>query len=509
VNIPPPADLGPPIPGFNLAGRPDKLLRTSSGIKTQQIKVQGTYHSSNISQDPYIHFVIRANKHEWVRFKPDALSLILYGTYKNPAKSALETATNKQKADVHALRAQQYKPPIYLDPSVMGTSFLQDVSVTINNVPVPTNSCVSPLLLQYTRCCEVFTSKKKIKFINDDQIDVTKAFDEMSPVMKAATAPFDYGPSYSSQKGERIPVYLHGIFPFSLKNATICSMDRVTEPALYFPPDTVIDVKFYTRRTKKEALFLPGMNFKEDYYDRAAAVQEDTSEISLTFQDALLEYESIELTAEQEQSVIQGFRRGGMADYEYDIPRSQNQALPANQSYTENNFQIMPFARLVYIMFLRDWAVLPMDSLRRPNSGFSSFPEDCTNIRRDFAGEKNLITQNFVNFGFTGNNKCQSEISKKIFYQYLFSRKMTSDSFDDFFPKRNKKALNQIFVLDVANQESQKAELLTVSCEFSGTNKSPKDLQVVCISVHQNGKAICHAGDDVTTNWYWEFKQRV
>jgi hypothetical protein len=91
----------------------------------------------------------------------------------------------------------------------------------------------------------------------------------------------------------------------------------------------------------------------------------------------------------------------------------------------------------------------------------------------------------------------------------MVDRKMTSDSFEDFFPKAAKRALNQVFVLDVANQESSKAEILTLSCEFSGTNKSPKDLQVVCISVHQNGKAICHAGDDVTTNWSWEFKQKI
>jgi hypothetical protein len=473
------------------------------------VKVQGTFHSSNISQDPYIHFVIRSNKHEWIRFRPDALSLILYGTYNNPAQSTLESATAEQKAAKHALRAQQYKPAILLDPSVMGTSFIQDVSVTINNVPVPTNSSLSPFLLQYNRVCEVFTSKKKVKFVNDDQLDVTKSIEQMSPVMKAALAPFDYGPSYLSQKGERIPVYLHGIFPFSRKNATICSMDRTSEPALYFPPDTNIDVKFHVRRTKMEALFLPGLNFKEAYFNRESAVQEDTSELALTFQDALLEYESTELTAEQEHIAIQGFRRGGHANYEYDIARAQNQAFPAGQSYTENIFQIMPYARLIYIMFQWDWSVMPMESLKRPISGFSVFPKDCTNIRTDFAGEQNLITQNFVNFGFTGNNQCQSEISKKIFHQYMVDRKMTSDSFEDFFPKAAKRALNQVFVLDVANQESSKAEILTLSCEFSGTNKSPKDLQVVCISVHQNGKAICHAGDDVTTNWSWEFKQKI
>jgi hypothetical protein len=466
-----------PVPGFNLAGRPDNLFRTT-GLKRLQAKAQGPFHSSNITNDSYLHFVVRANKHEWIRFKPDSLSLVLYGKYKNKNRSDAVSASEESKAEKHSLRAQLGKPLMWLDPSVMGTSFIQDVSVSINNNPVPTNSSLGPLFLQYNRLSKIFNHKAKVRITNDKQISATEPKATMSAVMKASTKAFDYGESYKATKGERIPVYMHGIFPFGCRNTTLESVDRQMAQSLYFPPDTTIDIKFHVRRDKMSAVFGSNLSFGDAYFNRDTVVPTPDDGVELEFQEATLEYESAEMTPEKETESLKLYAHGRPGYYEYDIPRGQHQALPADQSYTENTFQILPFARLVYLMFLQDWAVMPMDSSKRPLSGFSRFPPHCTGFRVDFAGEKGLLTDKFVNFGFTGDGKCQSEYSKKFFYDYLAERRMTTDKFEDFFPKEEQKALNQIFCFDLKNHESDKVEMLTLACEFAGSNKSPKNMQV-------------------------------
>jgi hypothetical protein len=95
----------------------------------------------------------------------------------------------------------------------------------------------------------------------------------------------------------------------------------------------------------------------------------------------------------------------------------------------------------------------------------------------DFAGEKGLHHEKFENFGTTGSGHCESEISKKVFYDYLVENRMTNDSFEDFFPREKRKAFNQIFCFDLDKLKSGKSEILTVACEFSGTIKSPRQFQ--------------------------------
>jgi hypothetical protein len=466
-----------PVPGFNLAGRPDNLKQTE-GIKSQRVKVQGTFHSSDLTKEPYLHFVVRTNKHEWARFSPDAISIVLHGTYPNPAKNDAATATEEAKAARHSLRAQEMKPAVWIDPTVMGTCFVDEVTVNINNVPVPTNSAVNPLLMQYNRISKIFTSRPKTKFSHHKQIDLatTKSSNNMSNIMKEATKAFDYGEAFSAETGERIPIYLHGIFPFGRKNLTCESIDKQRAQSLYFPPDTIFDVKVHIRRDKLSAVFTSNVN-PDKYFSAAETIGACPEKIELAFQEATLEYESVEMTAEQETLALAQYKNGQRGVYPYDIPRSQHQALPSGQTYTENNFQVAPYARLVYIMFLCDWAVMPMPSTNKPLSGFSCFPSNCTGIRVDFAGEKGFYHEKFVNFGRTGEGQCQSEISKKIYFDYLTGKRMTSDSFNDFFPKEKRLSLNQVLCFDLEKLKSGKSEILTVACDFSGKLKSPQSVQ--------------------------------
>lgn len=132
-------------PGFNLAGRPEQL-KHRNGIKRAEIKVEEPYQTGNINTTSYWQFVIKSNKEEWIRFNPDSMSVIVYGTYDNP--DFLEgSADGHRKHKSNALRASQGKPFMYLDPSVLGTSFCYKAEVSINNQPVPTNSAIGLSLI--------------------------------------------------------------------------------------------------------------------------------------------------------------------------------------------------------------------------------------------------------------------------------------------------------------------------------------------------------------------------
>jgi len=70
-------DKTPPLPGFNLAGRPDYLKNREGGLKKNQVKTSGPYHTPDINTESYWHFVIRSNKNEWIRFNPDSIFAVL------------------------------------------------------------------------------------------------------------------------------------------------------------------------------------------------------------------------------------------------------------------------------------------------------------------------------------------------------------------------------------------------------------------------------------------------
>ena len=493
-------DATPPLPGFNLAGRPDFLKNRDVGLKKSQIKTSGPYHTPDINTESYWHFVIRSNKNEWIRFSPDSISLLVYGSYNNPARDTTSIEPEK-KAAKHALQAGVGLPFMYLDPSVMGTSFIHRVDVTINNVPVPTNSYVGNLLLQYVRAARIFNHQAKNFLALSTDVASTSTRSSLSSTMKKAVSAFDYYDPLSSQ-GARIPVYLDGIFPFSRKNATSESIDKTREQNLYFPPDTCVEIRVHVYRTKTEALFHHQLNL-DDYFSatRTSATAPNT-DITLTFQQVILEYEAVELKAPEHIKAMKQYLAGGLGTYNYDIIRGQHQSLEAGQSSTQTVFQISEFARIIYILYIPDWATFPMKSTNKPLSGFTRFPENVTSISIGFAGEQHLITERFENFGIRGTD---SEITKKIFYNEGKSNRKHNLSFHQIFPReKDVYSLVQAFVLDVKDYMSDKVELLTIQHEFASTATSPSKQQVVCLSVHPNGKATCRSGS-TQYEWIWEF----
>lgn len=486
-------------PGFNLAGRPEQL-RHRDGIKRAEIKVEQPYQTGNINTTSYWQFVVKSNKEEWIRFNPDSISVTVYGTYKNPDFEENSAIPLKRHKTI-ALNASAAKPFMYLDPSVLGSSFVYKAEVYINNQPVPTNSAVSNLMLHYVRCTHVYNSKAKNFLATNKDISNVPP---MTNTMKIATLPFDYRDPLAT-KGSRIPIYLDGTFPFDRKNKTIESIDKAGEESLFFPPDTEIIVKLHVYRSKAEAIFHTNMHLTT-YFDTAAdsKLADLTDEVKLTFQEANLEYESVILEEIEHVKAMKDFENGGEGFYDYDIVRGQHKALEADQSTSQVVFYIPSMARLIYLLYIPDWACFPQEHTRKPLSGWSRFPQNATSINIHFAGAQNLVTQKFENFG--QNFKTNDEISKKIYYEYLKKNLMINCSFEELFPRsEDTYSLVQAFVLDVKQQMSNKMEKLTIQHEFA-SDVSPKKQQVVCISVHPNGRAICRSQGQF--RWVWEFLTR-
>ncbi len=84
--------------------------------------------------------------------------------------------------------------------------------------------------------------------------------------------------------------------------------------------------------------------------------------------------------------------------------------------------------------------------------------------------------------------------------------RMSNFNFEEMFSRNaGTFSMVQSFVLDVKEQMSDKMEKLTIQHEFT-RNSSPKKQQVICISVHPNGRAICRSQGPF--RWVWEFLTR-
>jgi hypothetical protein len=494
-------DKTPPLPGFNLAGRPESLKTKEGGLKRNEIKAVGPYHTNNVNTDTYWHFVIRSSKNEWIRFKPDSISILLFGTYDNPNYEE-GNAVPRVAAQRHALRSGEAVPSMHLDPSVLGTGFVDRVDVSINNVPVPTNTAMGKLLLHYVRMARIFNTKPGPMLTKNTSINrPVGGRNALRAPMATATTPFDYY-TWNSTTGQRVPIFLDGIFPFDIKNRTIESIDRASEPNLFFPPDTEISVKVHVHPGKLEAVFHDGVTMA-NYFVTNENADRPAGHLALTIQEVTLEYESAELMAAEHVKALKQYVDGGLGIYDYDIVRGQNQPLNPNSSFTITSFQVMPQARLAYILFLPDHATFVQEATRKPMSALSRFPENSAKLAIEFAGEKNIITPYFENFGHVTENH---QISKKIYYDYLVRNRMTKCEFDEFFPRsENEFSLIQCFVLDLKTHMSERTELLNITSTFSG-GQSPDNCQVVCITVHPNGRATCRSSG-TQFEWIWSFSQ--
>jgi len=184
---------------------------------------------------------------------------------------------------------------------------------------------------------------------------VANARANVSDIMKRATEPFDYE-AFNVRTGNRITIPLDGIFPFEFRNKTIESIDRDKVPHPWFPPDSKIEVRILLFPGNMSAVWTERCEDFDVYMENAAAPAlvgvAGQIQPRITFLEASMEYESLILKEEEHVKVMNKFYLNKeSAIYDFDIPRSQHQALPGNTTFTENNFQIAPYCRLVYIFF--------------------------------------------------------------------------------------------------------------------------------------------------------------
>jgi hypothetical protein len=99
----------PVLSAMNLAVRPDLEAKSSTGVKLLKTKTVTPHHQTNINDESTMHFIIRSRRDEWIRFNPDCLSLVVFGTYDQPgyvAPGAGEAAAaGAAGAARHSLRA--------------------------------------------------------------------------------------------------------------------------------------------------------------------------------------------------------------------------------------------------------------------------------------------------------------------------------------------------------------------------------------------------------------------
>lgn len=500
---PPVFSTAPLAPRENLAGRVDRYIRDYLGVKKREMKTAKPYHQVNFTTEPTITFEIRSNNHEFIRFGPDALSVVYYGNYLNQTR--LNAGTARQVAERHSLRAADGLPHMFMDPSVMGTGFFHKVEVLVDNVPCTSNADLNSLMIQYTRCSRIFCAKPPGPYF---ATSADLALDNPGPAMVMGKEPFSAS-AWNSTEGYRLPVYLDGIFPFDLKNRTLESIDHREEPNLYFPPDTCITIKLHAHRTKMESIFHPNIAADlNDYWNRDNNVNNyDALGLRFTLLDALMTYESVQLHPAHHVELMQSYRNGGLAQYDYDRVCGQYCPLLPDLSVTENRFQIDPFARLVYILFLPDYATFTIDALRRPLSGLTRFPANCTNITIQFANDDHLIHHRMENFGVLGR---RVEASKHIYWKMLKDTRITNATFEQLFPKfDNEYSVIQALVVDLRNNSSRKVESLVMRMEFAGAaQRSPAHQQIVVLSVHPTGQLQCSM-DNSTGRWVWNFATRT
>ena len=143
-----------------------------------------------------------------------------------------------------------------------------------------------------------------------------------------------------------------------------------------------------------------------EYFDVAAKVTSSADKEIAKVQEALLEYESVTLKQEQHKLYLDRFKSG-----HYNVVRGQHVGLLLGISTTDTVFTIMPFARLVAIMFMPDWAVFSMASLNRPLAVFSTYPANCTKMLVTLGAGPPLLTEWFERLVFPGE---QHQLSKHL-----------------------------------------------------------------------------------------------
>ena len=422
--------------------------------------------------------------------------MVLYGTMAN--SNIVPAGTTKQQAAEHALRAASLKPDIWFDPSVLATCFVESVDVTINNVPVPTNSNLKNYLTQYARFSEIFHHQARNYISTGDDVDLVD--NSANPRILSGKKYLDYG-TFNATEGRRVPIKLHGIFPFEFTCRPRAALTTHSNDNLFFPPGTCVDIRVNLKQHKDKMIFDATAHqvLGTKYFAETAASA--PTALKLTVQDVSLTFETYTLDEHNHLQTLREFHRGMSAKYDYDIVMPMHQTLASNQSYLSNDFQIPPYCSLLCIMFLTDASLFYTPSKNKSTSGFSRFPPNCTKMKLKFNGQS-LICDEFENLGVSNNH---NELSKKILHDYLVNNRFYNGSFNTYFPKKSSNAaLNQCIVVDMENLQSPLVGTLNVETYYN-SDKSTAEKQLLVFSIHANARAEVKQLNNTDYNYEWKF----
>lgn len=491
----PTSEAPAPIPGFNLAGRPNKADEQIGGIYQKLIKSVKPIITGDLNTSSYWQFSVTTSNREWFRFNIDSLTAVLFGQYDNPNKSTLATDTAENKAAKHALRATKREPIMAMDPSVLATILISSVECTFNSVPNVTTSNLTNFMTQYARFSEVFHHMAQDYVATSSDWD--KEGENISKKLIAASKYLDYS-TFDATTGHRIPIRLHGIFPFESTCRPRAALNKYSNDNLFFPPNTHITIRINLKPQKNKLFFYEGnLSLDVNYFGTTAAAA--PVQVDLTIQDVSLSYETIILEEKQHLTALAEFQKGMSAKYDFDIIYAMHQNIVSNQSYVSNDFQIPPYSSLICIMFLADHALFFSPSTNKPPSGFSRFPSNCTKMKLRFNGIP-LIVDELENPGIASNN--HNELSKRTLYNYMIQHRFYNGSFESYFPAKND-GLNQCIVVDMENLKSALTGSLTIETYYD-QHKSTIEKNILVFSIHANGRAEAKLLNRIDHNYEWK-----
>lgn len=384
-------------PFFNLTGRSDTVKAGS--FKTIRKKYAFPINSTNLATDSCWKFAIRSAKNEFIRFFPDSISLLIYGTInKVPLPAPLvgvDDRTEAQKARVWALRASMGEPFMFLDPTAEGTGFARDVRVSINGQPVPIHHSSS--LQQYVRVNRILNDRPSTHFTYTTEWNRLDP-GGMSPALKKATSFFDYG-AWDSIHGSRARLCMDNIFPFDSSNRSIQAIDRQREVSKFLPPETLVEVEIFPHAGNMANVHHANATSAATYFGDAPLDMPDPRP-NLTFQEICITYESGQMYEDEFVRAMKDYSDPNKyATYGFDLIHEQKLQVPPGQAFIKLHFTIPRYCRLVYLLFLPSHATLYMDAMKKPLSGYSRFLEHNTAMRVHFAGHENLVCAPFERFG--------------------------------------------------------------------------------------------------------------
>lgn len=464
-----PAEAVPEIAGrsaFFKAGQTKRIIK----------KVIGAYHPGNLSTDSHWTFVLSSSRNQWIRVWPESISAHIYGTITGTAHGAVP----------RALLARSNEPRMWMDPSSLGAGFVKSATVLINNAPVFTHD-FNNHFMQYCRMSRILCKSPSPYIALASDVTFAGGRNERTSLMIAATQPFDYEVNTRTY-GSRVPIFMHGVWPFEASNKTVDCIDKKKEEPIYLPPGTTLEIKLIPFEGHMASIHLNNMENFAAYFDAAAANAPDPRP-DLTFRDLCLEYE-VAILKEEDHVRVMGLLQNpnNMIPYHYDVVRTQHQSIVREQAYTENSFVVAPYCRLAYILFVVSHAAFPQEGIRKPISGFSRFIANNTKISMEFGNETDLEINNLVNFGVHG---ADYEITKRQFYKYLKDRSLLH-GFHKLFPRAaDNFSVNQIIPLDLKAFLQPYSQVLKIMMEFGGGNTSPANQSIIVMTTHPTGMVKC------------------